>query len=406
MDLIKLAVVFAVIIILLRFKKPLSFAAGVGSVLIIPLYGIDVITGLNIVYRSMISQSTLMVILNVYLITFLQRMMEARGHLDLAQRSLSRIFNNRRVNASVAPIFIGLLPSPGAIFIAGSMVDASCEDYLSAEDKTFVASYFRHISESFLPTYSSIIIACQLVNIEMGAFVVGMFPMVVLLIAVGYFFYLRKIPKETGMEPSDDKKKDAKNLFFSLWSIAAVIILIIGFKFQVYTATLAVIVVYFIVNKFSFGEVKGYFLSALESKIVINTFVVMAFKDLLTFTGVITTLPTIFEGLPIPTFLVFGLIFFFGTLVAGSMAIIVLCLPLAFATVPGAGLPLMVFLMSCTYAAMQVSPTHICLFLACDYFKTDIGSLIKRTLPVVGVFYVFLIAYYLIWNFVATGVFF
>ncbi|MFR1803060.1 MAG: hypothetical protein ACLSWS_13625 [Faecalispora jeddahensis] len=37
----------------------------------------------------------------------------------------------------------------------------------------------------------------------------------------------------------------------------------------------------------------------------------------------------------------------------------------------------MVLLMSCTYAAMQISPAHICLFLCCDYFKISIGSLIK-----------------------------
>lgn len=395
MDLIKLCVVFAIIITLLRFKKPLSLAVAVGSVAIVLLYKVPLNTAGVILTDSVTAKSTLLVISNCYLITFLQRMMEKRGHLDLAQTALNGIFNNRRVNASVAPIFIGLLPSPGAIFIAGSMVDSACGDYMDKHDKAFVASYFRHISESFLPTYSSIIIACQLTGISMGSFVGGMIPMVAVLITIGYVFYLRKIPKETGEEPSKDRKQDVKNLFLSLWSIAAVILLILIFDFQVYSATGLVIAVYFLVNRFSFKEVAPYVLSALEAKIVINTFCVMIFKDMLTFTGVITTLPALFENLPIPTFMVFGLIFFFGTLVAGSMAIIVLCLPLAMATIPGAGMPLMVFLMSGTYAAMQVSPTHLCLFLACDYFESDIGSLIKRTLPVIGVFYIVLTAYYL-----------
>ena len=136
----------------------------------------------------------------------------------------------------------------------------------------------------------------------------------------------------------------------------------------------------------------------LEARIVINTFVVMIFKDLLTHTNVITALPGLFEALPIPSFLVFGLIFFVGTIVAGSTAIITLCLPMAFAAVSGAGMPLMVFLMSCTYAAMQVSPTHLCLTLACEHFKTDFGALVKRTLPVIGIFYVILTGYYLLLN--------
>lgn len=402
MEVLKLVVVFAVIIGILQMKKPLSWAMTAGCIVLIPLYGIDFMKALQISFKAVTASSTLLLALNVYLITFLQRMMEKRGHIDLAQRSLSGIFNNRRVNASLAPIFIGLLPSPGAIFIAGSMVESACGDYLTTDEKTFVASYFRHISESFLPTYSSIIIACQLTNIQMGSFVLGMVPMVLLLIAVGYVFYLRKLPRDTGMPPSEDKAKDVKNLFASLWSIAAVIIMIIAFKFQVYTATAIVIVVYFFVNKFTLSEVAPYFISAFEPKIIFNTFIVMIFKDLLTETGVINSLPALFEKLPIPTFLIFGLIFFFGTLIAGSLAIIVLCLPMAFAAIPGAGLPLMVFLMSCTYAAMQISPTHLCLFLACDYFKTDYNRLVKRTLPVIGVFYAILIPYYMIWvNFFA-----
>ncbi len=395
-DFIKLAVLFLAIIVFLKFKIPLSGAIGIGAVLTVLLYRIHLLDALMITGKSMISESTIMVILNCYLITFLQRMMELRGHLDLAQRSLSRLFNSRRVNASIAPVFIGLLPSPGAIFIAGSMVDAACEDYISKEDKTFVASYFRHIPESFLPTYSSIILACQLTGVQMGAFVLGMVPMVACLMLLGYLFYLRKVPKDTGEKPSSDKLADLQSLTRSLWTIAVIIFLIIVFNVPVYAATIGVIIIYFFTSRFTWKEIKPFFLSALEARIVINTFVVMIFKDLLTHTNVITNLPTLFESLPIPSFLVFGLIFFVGSIVAGSTAIITLCLPMAFAAIPGAGMPLMVFLMSCTYTAMQISPTHLCLTLACEHFKTDFGALVKRTLPVIGIFYVILTGYYLL----------
>ncbi|MDD3193098.1 MAG: DUF401 family protein [Oscillospiraceae bacterium] len=397
-DFVKLALIFVSIIVLLKFKIPLSGAIGAGSVLTVLLYGIPILDALLITGQSMISEATIMVILNCYLITFLQRMMELRGHLDLAQRSLSRLFNSRRVNASIAPVFIGLLPSPGAIFIAGSMVDAACGDYISKEDKTFVASFFRHIPESFLPTYSSIILACQLTGVQMGAFVLGMVPMVACLLLLGYLFYLRRVPKDTGEPPTTDKLADLQSLCRSLWTIAVIILLIIAFNVPVYLATIGVIIVYFFTSHFTWWEIKPFFLSALEARIVINTFVVMIFKDLLTHTNVITALPGLFEALPIPSFLIFGLIFFVGTIVAGSTAIITLCLPMAFTAIPGAGMPLMVFLMSCTYTAMQISPTHLCLTLACEHFKTDFGALVKRTLPVIGIFYLILTGYYLLLN--------
>lgn len=50
--------------------------------------------------------------------------------------------------------------------------------------------------------------------------------------------------------------------------------------------------------------------------------------------------------------------------------------------------------MSSTYCAMQVSPTHICLTLATEYFHTTLGDLIRRTLPVIVTFFICVIIYY------------
>lgn len=108
----------------------------------------------------------------------------------------------------------------------------------------------------------------------------------------------------------------------------------------------------------------------------------MIFKEVLTFTGVIERLPGYFELLPIPPVIIFALIFFFGTIVAGSKAIIALTLPLAFATIPSGGLALMILLMSITYIAMQVSPTHICLAIITEHYGTSFIDLVKKTLPV------------------------
>ena len=96
---------------------------------------------------------------------------------------------------------------------------------------------------------------------------------------------------------------------------------------------------------------------------MVSTLLIMVFKEVLAATGVIAALPGFFSSLPIPTFLVFAHIFFFGSIVSGSQAIIVLCMPMAMATLPlgPGGLPLFVLLMCMTYAAMQVSPVHVCL---------------------------------------------
>ena len=136
--------------------------------------------------------------------------------------------------------------------------------------------------------------------------------------------------------------------------------------------------------------------SAFEPILLVNIYLIMVFKEFILQTGAVESLPDFFSGLPVPTFIIFALIFFFGTVVAGSQAIIAICTVMAFVAIPGGGMPLMVLLMSFAYAAMQVSPTHICLFIIADYFEVPMMSLVKRAIPILAIFCALTIPYYLL----------
>ncbi|HOR13937.1 MAG TPA: hypothetical protein PKX46_08415, partial [Clostridia bacterium] len=100
--------------------------------------------------------------------------------------------------------------------------------------------------------------------------------------------------------------------------------------------------------------------------------------------------------LPIPAFLIFALLFFIGGIISGTNGIIALGTPLAFSAIPNGGMPLMVLLMCMCHAASQVSPTHICLVVAADYFHISLGDLIRKTLPVALAFSALMIGYYIL----------
>jgi integral membrane protein (TIGR00529 family) len=393
MDLLKMAVVFLLIIVATKFKKPLYVAMLAGSIGVSLLYGINPLRALQIMGMAIISPVTIMLVLSFYSITFLQRMMEKRKQLILAEQSLIGIFNSRRVNAMIAPFIIGLLPSAGAVLIACPIVDNAGGEDISKEDKTFITSYFRHISEAFLPTYASIILALQLSGVDMTAFVLSMLPIAGILFLLGYWFYVKKIPQSTGVPASNDKVGHMKNFMRSIWTIAAIIVIILVFKLQVHIAVSLIILLNFIIDRFSWEEVRPMFASAFESKLIFSTIAIMMFKDILTYTGVIHRLPETIAVLPIPPVIVFALVFLIGTIVAGIQAIIALGIPLAFAAIPSGGTALMVLLMSMSYIAMQVSPTHICLALVTESFGTSFLDLVKRTIPVMLCFLVILAGY-------------
>ena len=386
MDIIKLILIFACIITVIKLNRPLyiSLAAGVAATII--LFGINPITALRLIVIGAFRKDTIYLVLAFYTITFLQRMLEKRNHLLMAEEALNNLLNSRRVNAMVAPLIIGLLPSAGAVLIAAPIVDNAGGDDITKEEKTFITSYFRHIPESFLPTYSSVLLALNLSGADMTAFVAGMLPMVVVQFYLGYFFYGRKIPKKIGVPESREKMKEVNKLVVSLWSIALSIAIILILKIPVHLAVIPVIILSFILNKFSYEEIKPMFVSAFETKLIVTTVITMIFREILTYTGVIERLPDYFSVLPVSSVIVFALIFFFGPLIAGSQAIIALGVPMAYAAIPDGGAVLLILLMCMLYISMQISPTHICLGIITEHNGTSFIDLIKKTMPVLIAF--------------------
>ena len=395
---VKLLIVFLLVMLLISRKQPIYIAVAAGFLATWALYGIGVSQGVSLLFRACTAWSTLQLILVMYLITFLQKMMTQRNAIERAQKALSALFNNRWVNCAAAPVFIGMLPTPNAAFIAGDIVRASAGEHMKHEEMAVTTTYFRHVSEAFMPTYGSIILAISLAGISAGEFVVGMLPIVGCIIASGCFFFLRgKVPMATGDAPSKNKGSHVKDILIGLWPILAIILLVVAFKMAIYTAAALILLAYFFLHRFSLHEIRPHFRSSFQLKLYLNTFAVMTLKEFLTASGAINALPDFFARLPIPSFMVFMLIFFFGSIVSGSQAIIGLCMPVAMASVPDAGLPLVCLLMGVAYAAMQVSPTHICLTLTAEYFGISLGTLIKKTLPAAATTVIFSALYYLVW---------
>ena len=122
-------------------------------------------------------------------------------------------------------------------------------------------------------------------------------------------------------------------------------------------------------------------------------YLIMLFKGILSYTGVMAELPVFFSGLPIPLSLAFALLFFIGTVISGSQAMIALCMPMAVLAFPDHFLPMFVILMSLAWAAMQISPTHVCSFVAAKYYKTTLIDIVVKALPSILLFSVLAYGY-------------
>ncbi|MFR6099982.1 DUF401 family protein [Longibaculum muris] len=388
-----LGIVFLTIVILIAIKRPLYQAILGGLIMLVILYQIPIGDACIQVTHVFTHWDSFQILISLYLITFLQRMLEARQQIKLAQQDLNGLFHNRRINAGGAPLFIGLLPSAAAMILCGDIVKEATDGYLAPKDQAFTASWFRHIPESTLPTYAAVLLMANISGVPLSEFIIGMIVPICALSFIGYFSILRKIPKDPGVERSQNRWLDFIHLFQHLWSLLAIIVFILVFKLSVVSAVLIVIVLCIFIYHFHIDELLPMVKSSFEKKMILNTFLVLVLKELIAYTGVLEVLPEMLLTLPIPSYLVFVILFFVGGIISGSSGIIALGTPIAFATIPG-GMPLMVLLMCICHGASQLSPTHICLVVAADYFHVSLGDLIRKTLPKTLLFCFIAIIYY------------
>lgn len=388
-----LGLAFAVIIGLLMAKRPLWQAFVGGMLAVAVLFRMPF---LEIVRRAcgvLTNWDSLSILLSLYLITFLQRMLEARDQITLAQRDLDSLFHNRRVNAAVSSMFIGLLPSAAATILCGDMVKDAAGEYLDVDEQAFVTSWFRHIPETTLPTYSSVLLMAGLSGVPLPRFMLGMLVPIAVLLALGWLTSLRKLPSDPGTPKSANRALDARHLVQHLWAFLAILVFMLAFDVPVVAAVALVMAAAVFVYRFRPAELRPMVKNAFDRNLLLNTFLVLVFKEFIAFTGVLELLPGLLGRLPVPSYLVFALLFFVGGIISGMNAIIALGTPLAFAALPG-GAPLMVLLMCMCHAASQLSPTHVCVVVAAEHFGIPLSRLIRRVLPVALAFCVLMVGYY------------
>ena len=394
--LLKLASVFAVIIVLMLLHLPLNLSILGGLVLHILLFKVAPANCLHLAANVFTNWSSLSVLIALYLITLLQRILSRQRMIEQAYNDLNDIFHNRRVTAVGAPMFIGLLPSAGAMKLAGDIINDCTEGYLDPKEQAFCTTWIRHIPESTMPTYPCVLLLAEIASVPLSAMMTAMLLPVIVLILVSYFPYLKRIPRDP--ETTSGTKHAGKSilqLVYHLWPLLIILLLILIFKVDTVLSMLISVILCIIIYRFPWKELKHMFISAFEPKLILNSLLVLILKEFIADSGVLQVLPEVLSQLPIPSYMIFAIMFIFGSFISGATGIVAMGAPLAFAALSGMpALPLVILLNCINHAVTQLAPTHVCIVVAADYFKVELGEVIKKTVRPAVVFLAFAFAYY------------
>lgn len=380
-DIFKIILVFLLAVFFLGRRISLNIVMPAASILLGILFLMPPGDFLKAYGLSVISPATIELVATLYLIMLLEEVMRKRGYMQRMLAAMDALFHSKRLDISLLPMLIGFLPSAGGALFSAPIVAQAAEDTpLSAEEKAFMNNLYRHIMETFFPTYPCIILASELSGLPYYRLLPALFPIAVIAFALG-FICLRKIPRQAAAGSTASRGKLALALLLALWPLLAMIVLIM-LRLPVWLAAGLVWLALVLVERIPWRELPRLLKESSNWKMMLMVVVVMAFKDILHACGALEILPAAIAALPIPGFLIFALLAFLTGLMTGmAVAPVGITLPLALAGLSGDPLPIVVLVVVSSHVGNQLTPMHLCITLTAEHFKANLRKVILRSLP-------------------------
>jgi len=382
-EIIKLLVVIAVIIFLIRKKWNLEYVILLASLLVGVFFNFSPIQIGNNFILSLIDPTTLKlfgIIVLVYILSGVLRRVESLKDLT---DSLQGLVKDYRLILAFIPALLGLIPMPaGAMFSAPMVKEIGDRVELTPEEDTFVNYWFRHIWEFVWPLFPGIILFAGLLKVEIQEVILIQFPLTITAIIVGFIWEYKNLRKDATLINKKDILFNLKKLFLGVWPILLIIILVLGAKINLLLSLVIVIfsLIFLNINKLSLKMLKKIIRNDVDLSVVILIASIMFFKRMLQVSGGVEIIPEAFAKLGIHPFIVLFIIpFFIGTMTGLGTAALGIGLPILLPIIVQGEVNLYYAMLAFTgsFTGVMISPMHLCLVVTKNYFKADMGKIYK-----------------------------
>ena len=381
-----LAIAMALIIILLRRHVPIGPCMLVGGLFIWAMKTPSLHYLRQGLVETMTMSRTYDILFALYFVMCLEIELRTSGALAGMVHALQRIFSSTKVTLAVMPAFLGLLPSlGGARFSAPIVEEASKELPLTQEHRAAINFWFRHIFEFSSPIIPGMIMACNIAGVSYSDFIMHLCWLTVLAFAAGWLVLITPI-KTDGMtsfqEDQEERSQNTQDLWLSLSPVVLTIVLVVFFNLNASVGMAVVTVGLFFVLRFTkrFVSLKEVALGALDWKMFFNVICILYFIQILTVTNVLREIVVAFQNSPLPVPVIIGCVsFIIGVLTGMSQGHVAIVMPIVAAMATG-NLNLAGVAMAFGVAGQMLTPTHMCLVVTVDYFKSNFFKTLQPVL--------------------------
>ncbi len=402
---ILLAAALLLILVLLRRHLPIGPCMLAGGLLIWAVRSTAPADLLQALEETLALSRTYDIILALYFVMGLEIELRKSGALTGMVHALQRICSGKKLLLILMPAFLGLLPSlGGARFSAPIVEELSSGLGLTGSWKGAINFWFRHIFEFSSPIIPGMIMACSIAGVPFSAFLKHLSWLTVLAVLVGWFVLIRSIRAEDQPEygeTAEEKAQEKTDLILSLAPVITTFLLVILLDFNA-SAGLGIVtfVMYFVLRITGRGVAwKDILLGAFDRKMLLNVSCILYFIQLLTVTDVLMEIVYAFQAstLPIPV-IIACVSFLIGILTGLSQGHVAIVMPIVAAMGMG-NLDLAGVAMAFGVAGQMLTPTHMCLIVTIDYFKSDLfGTLRPILLCEILLLTIFSVCTFLTWS--------
>ena len=372
------------IVVLLRFKVLIGPAILSGG-LLIWLFESRSFEKLWVAFTETLTmQRTWDLLLCLYFVMCLEVELRKSGSLHGMVVTLRNIFSSNKVTLAFMPAFLGLLPSlGGARFSAPIVQEASEGIAVDDEQKSAINLWFRHIFEFSNPLMPGVILACGIANVSIGDLIDQVGWVTILCFVLGWIFLivpLKITDPEKATNTQHDRAIDWKSLILAFGPIVTSFLLIVAFDVQAALA-MGLVVVAFIPLYFRFKRpisVKSVFTESLDKKLFFNVVCILYFIQLLTVIGTLDEIVNVFNNSALPQAVIIAcLSFIFGVMTGMGQGYIAIVMPIVALMAPG-NIVLVGIAMVYGMAGQMVTPTHLCILVTVEYFKSRLWKTIGK----------------------------
>lgn len=372
------------IVVLLRFKVLIGPAILSGG-LLIWLFESRSFEKLWVAFTETLTmQRTWDLLLCLYFVMCLEVELRKSGSLHGMVVTLRNIFSSNKVTLAFMPAFLGLLPSlGGARFSAPIVQEASEGIAVDDEQKSAINLWFRHIFEFSNPLMPGVILACGIANVSIGDLIDQVGWVTILCFVLGWIFLivpLKITDPEKATNTQHDRTIDWKSLILAFGPIVTSFLLIVAFDVQAALA-MGLVVVAFIPLYFWFKRpisVKSVFTESLDKKLFFNVVCILYFIQLLTVIGTLDEIVNVFNNSALPQAVIIAcLSFIFGVMTGMGQGYIAIVMPIVALMAPG-NIVLVGIAMVYGMAGQMVTPTHLCILVTVEYFKSRLWKTIVK----------------------------